>query len=234
VLTAKKKLAVRKAVPESSFSDTWGKVQEFYELNKKYITWGTVAVIAIVVFGYIYISGKKADENTANSQLGTVIPVFAQGQYQMALDGDPQRQITGLKDIAQKYGSTTSGQLAKIYVAQCYLNMSQWDNAIAAFDECSPSGDFLKSLVGASQAASFEGKKDYAKAADLYESSAKITTDEYLKANRWFNAGRAWCMAGNKDKAFEAFTKAKSGNSTQFEAPVTQYLAQYGLDETEK
>jgi tetratricopeptide (TPR) repeat protein len=234
VLTAKKKLAVRKAVPESSFSLNMGKAQDFYEDYKKIIIWGGLALVAVVVFSYIYISGKKSDEVLANSQLNQVLPLMQQGQYKLAIDGDPSRKVPALKDIASKFSGTNSGELAATYVGQCYLNLSDFDNAITAFNAASPSGSYLKSLVKNGLAAAYEGKKEFAKAAELYTEAAGMVEDEYLKANRFFNSGRAYCLAGSKDKAVEAFKMVKNTTITQFEAPMTRLIAQYNLPEIEK
>ncbi len=233
MLTAKKKLAVRKAVPESSFSVNMGIAQDWYEQYKKYILWGGLAVVGIVIFSVIYFSGQATSEKEANAALNKVLPLIQQGQFKLAIEGDPARRIPGLKDIAAQYSGTNSGELAATYIGQCHLDLGEFDNAIAAFDNASPSGDFLKSLVKNGLAAAYEGKKEYAKAAGLYEDAAKMVDDDYLRANRWFNAGRAYCVAGDKAKAMEAFKMVKGSNTQQFEAPMSRLMAQYGLEEQE-
>jgi tetratricopeptide (TPR) repeat protein len=230
VLAAKKKIAVREVAQKSTVSEYWAKTRAFYDAYQKYLLYGGVAVVVIAVFGYIYISNKQKNNEEANRLLRVVQPLVQQGQYKMAIEGDKARKISGLLDIVNQYGGTPTGQLAGVLLGNCYLYSDQFDKALAAFDDASPSSDLLAAAAYAGMAASYEGKKDYASAAKYYQKSASAYDNEFLTAARYFNAGRMYCMSNDKEKAKEMLTKVRDSNTPRYETDIMRLNAQYGLN----
>lgn len=233
MLTAKKKIAVREAMPQSGMSSFWDRTRTIYTQYGRYILGGLALVVAIGAVWYITSSGEAEDEITASVQLRKVVTLYQQQQYKMAITGDPTRGVAGLKDIADKYSSTPSGSLACIYLGNCYLNTEQYDLAVAAFDAASPSDDLTKSNVVAGKAAAFEGKKQFAEAAELWEKSAKMFSNDLLSAGRFLNAGRAFALAGNKERALASLEKVSEAKTPRYENDVKRLMAQYELEKAE-
>jgi tetratricopeptide (TPR) repeat protein len=230
VLAAKKKIAVREVAPKSSVYEYWDKFRAFVDKYQKYLLYGGIAVVAIAVFGYIYISNKRTNNEEASRMLRIVQPLVQQGQYKLAIDGDKARKINGLQDIVNQYGGTPTGELAGLLLGNCYLYTDQFDKALTAFDDASPSGDLLSSAAYAGMAAAYEGKRDYASAAKYYEKAASKYENEFLRASRYFNAGRMFCMSNNKEQAKEMFAKVRESNTPRFETDIMRLNAQYGLE----
>jgi tetratricopeptide (TPR) repeat protein len=230
VLAAKKKIAVREVAPKSTVSDYWDRTREFYGKYQKYLLYGAVAVVVIAVFGYIYVSNKKANEEEASRQLRIVQPLVQQGQYKVAIEGDKARKIPGLKDLVDQYGNTPTGELAGVLLGNCYLYTDQFDKALAAFDDASPSSDLLSSAAYSGMAAAYEGKKDYASAAKYYQKAASDYENDYLTATRYFNAGRMYCLINDKDNAKKMLTKVRESNTPRFETEIMRLDAQYALE----
>ncbi len=229
MLTAKKKIAVRQVVPQSSFSDNWAATQMWFEKYKKFLLWGGIAVLALVVVGYIYFSSKAENDRLANSQLRNVLQLYLQQQYKQAITGDPTRGIVGLETIARQYDNTPTGQAAMVYLGNCYLYTGEFDKAIQSFNDASPDGTLLNVASVSGLAAALEGKKDYAGAAEKFEKAASMSDTDFLVAQNHFNAGRAWCLAGNKEKAKECFLKVRDAKTPRFESELARLLAQYDI-----
>lgn len=230
MLAAKKKIAVREVAPKSFAAEYWEKAREFYGAYQKYLFIGLAALVVIVVFGYIYVSNKRANDEEASRQIRFVQPLVQQGQYKAAIDGDKARKIPGLKEIVEKYGSTPTGELAGVLLGNCYLYTDQFDKALAAFDDAAPSSDLLSSAAYAGMAAAYEGKKSYSSAAEYYEKSASKYENDFLTANRYFNAGRMYCMSNDKEKARQMLTKVRESNTPRYETEIMRLNAQYSLE----
>jgi len=230
VLAAKKKIAVREVAPKSTLSEYWFKARAFYDAYQKYLMYGVIAVVVIAVFGYIYVSNKQKNNDEASRLLRLVQPLVQQGQYKSAIEGDKARKISGLQDIVNQYGSTPTGELAGVLLGNCFLYTDQFDKALSAFDDASPSSDLLSSAALAGMAAAYEGKKDYASAATYYEKAASKYDNEFLSAARYFNAGRMYCMSNDKAQAKEMLTKVRESNTPRYEADIMRLNAQYALE----
>jgi tetratricopeptide (TPR) repeat protein len=231
VLTAKKKIAVREIAPKSSMLQYWETVRTFFEAYRRQIYWVLGALIVVLVGGYIYINNKRANEEEASRALRKIQPLIQQNQYKLAISGDPTRQIPGLKEIADRYSGTATGETATILLGNAYLYTDQFDKALEAFDNASPSSSIMKSSAVAGMAAAYEGKKNWAEAAKHYEEAAKMYENDFLSASRFFFAGRNYCMSGNKEKAGEMFKLVGESETPRYEADMQRLKAQYGIEE---
>jgi tetratricopeptide (TPR) repeat protein len=229
VLTAKKKIAVREVVPKSTYMNYWYNVRELITTNSKLVSGIAVGILVVSVAAYFYFSGKAADEKEASRQLRVAEMIFQQQQYKIAITGDPGRGIPGLQEIARKYDNTAAGQSASLLLGNAYLYTGDFEKAYAAFDNASPSSDMLKSAVYAGKAAALEGKKNFAEAAEFFEKAAKKYDSKFLAAQRFLDAGRDYCLAGNKSSAVEMFKKMKEQRVRRFEPEMQRLISQYDL-----
>lgn len=87
---------------------------------------GLIVVIGIY-FGYNkFISEPKATE--AANQIFGAQNYFEKDSFNLALNGDGN--VLGFIEIADKYSSTPSGNLANLYAGLSYLYTNEYDNAI--------------------------------------------------------------------------------------------------------
>ncbi|MDX9757589.1 MAG: tetratricopeptide repeat protein [Bacteroidota bacterium] len=231
MLTAKKKISVRQAVPQSSSADFFFTIQEWFRNNTKLVGGIALAVAAIIVFGYFYLSGKSADELAANRELRKVQELYQQQQYRLAISGDPARQIMGLEEIVNKYGGTPTGDVAMIYLGNAYLYAGELDKAMEAFEDASPDAVMLRAAALAGQAAVLEARGKSAEAAELFEESAAAFDNELLASERYVLAGRNYAEAGNKEKARELLEKVLDLKTARFHPDAERLLSQYNLTE---
>ena len=205
----------------------------FYFQYNRYLIGGVLLVAALVVLGIVYSAGKSEEEAEAGAQLRKVQQLVQQQQYKLAIEGDPAQGIPGLKNISETYGSTVSGTTATMLLGSCYLNTEQFDLALQAFDHASPSNDLMSSNILDGKAAAYEGKKQFAEAAEFYEKAAATFNNDFLQANRYFHAARAWALAGDKAKAYAAVEKVKEAKTPRFEKDVERLINQYQLEVAE-
>jgi tetratricopeptide (TPR) repeat protein len=230
VLTAKKKISVREAVPQSTSLDWWEDALDFVRTNSKLLIGGVVAVVAIIAVVIILNARSAENEEMAGRLLQQAQVAYQQQQYKIAIEGDQQAGMAGLRSIVDQYSGTPSGSLAALYLGNCYLYTDQFDKALEAFDEASFSSDVLTSAQLAGKAAAHEGKKEYAEAAKLYEKAAGLDDNDFLQASRCFNAGRMYAMAGDKESAKKMFDRVTAAETPRFDKDVERLMAQYEIE----
>jgi len=230
VLTAKKKISVREAVPQSTSAELFYKSKEWFQANTKIVYGAALGIAALLIIGYLYTSGKAADDLAANRELRKVQTLYQQQQYRLAISGDPNQNIMGLEEITEKYGGTPTGDVAMIYLGNSYLYSGELDKAAGVFDDVSPSTDMLQAAAVAGQAAVAEAKGEFADAASLFEEAARMFENELLSGDRYLSAGRCYGLAGDLDAAKEMLLIAKENKTQRFQQEADRLLAQYNLD----
>lgn len=190
------------------------------EENKRKLYIGIGALLLVIVVGYLYTSNRSAKSDEAETKLSSVISLYEAGQYQQAISGDPASNTAGLNDIVSNYGSTESGETAKFYLANCYFNLKDYDNALKFYQEYSGKNDIIKSSCISGEGAVYEARGDMKKAAELYEKAAKINKANVTNEENLFYAIRAYAQGGDKDAANRVLSSLKN------DYPKSRYLAE--------
>ena len=122
---SKTKEEVRQEQVETSVS----KFEQFYEKYKN-IIWavlGAIVVIWLAILGYQkYIYQPKCAE--AQEQAFPAEASFAQGEYELALNGDGN--VLGFTEIIDSYGSK-AGKAVYLYAGICELQLGDFESAIS-------------------------------------------------------------------------------------------------------
>jgi len=186
--------------------------------NKKrlYTIGGTVIVIAVIIF--FYLSNKSAKNEEAETKLSAVITLYDQNNYQQTLDGDPAQNIMGLIEIVDKYGSTESGETAKLYAGNCYFNLNDFDNALKSFEAYSGKNDIIKASCLSGIGAVYEAKGDLKKAGEYFEKAAVVNKNVVINPENLYYAVRAYSQAGDKESARRVFDVLRN------EYPKSKYI----------
>lgn len=177
--------------------------------NKKKVYIGVGVLLALVVVGFLYFSNKKAKNEEAEVKLSTVISLYEQGKYPEAINGDPAANITGLNQIVNDYGSTESGETAKLYLGNCYFNVKDYDNALKQFDDYGGDNDIVKASCISGMGAVYEAKGDLKKAGEYFEKAASVNKGVVINQENLFYAIRSFTNAGDKENAKRVFAKLK-------------------------
>ena len=128
--------------------------------NKRRIYTIVGVIVLAIILGYFYLSNRKTKSEEAETKLSAVISLYEQGKYQESINGDPASGVAGLNDIVNNYGSTQSGQTAKLYLGNCYYNLKDYDNALKFFEDYSGESDLIKSSCLSGAGAVYEAKGD--------------------------------------------------------------------------
>jgi tetratricopeptide (TPR) repeat protein len=179
-------------------------------------------VLVLAIPGYVYYQQQQAEQ--ANELLGQILPVYEQGNYDQALDGNAQR--AGLLTIADDYGGTEAGNLATFYAATALYEKGEYDRAPTYYQRFEKQNDFIGASAYAAEASIYESRGDMQTAAERYEQAAeqyqnKLTAPRYL-----LEAGKAYEEAGNDSAAEEVYRRIQEEypDSDQAEE-VKRYLA---------
>ena len=225
MITRKKKLS-KKEIKEDKLVSFLYKIESFYEENKRRIF--TYGIIFLVVVGavYIYMNQIREENEKAGLELSRVMNLFDSGSYLEAIEGRQGTNIIGLKRIVEEYGSTENGETAKIYLANAYSYLGNYDEAIKYYEDYSGDIDVLKASAKAGIAGYYATKQDYKKAADLYKEASSVTDINPQNPDYMLDAAVNYIEAGDKEESKVLLNKIKDDYKTSNAyKEVDKYLA---------
>ena len=229
MLRPKKKIS-KKELKKDTLVTTYMQVTAFYDKYQKYVGAALFVVAAVAAGTYFYVHNRSQQGEQAATRLGEVYQLFGGGQYQTAIDGVPEKNIAGLKSIVDDYGSTTAGNLARLYLGDCYLHLGKYDEALQAYESFSPTEDFLAVSKLAGIAVCFEAKGMHKDAAEYFEKAATSHKSDPQAAENMNNAARNYAQAGEKVKALDLYKKLKKDfPATSFGREADRFIAELSV-----
>ncbi|MBI3189134.1 MAG: tetratricopeptide repeat protein [Ignavibacteriales bacterium] len=230
MLNPKKKITKRE-LKEDALVTTYSKFLMWYEENKKLVSYVTTGVIVLAILIVVFVNNRTANNEKAATELGKVFSYYDAGasdvnQYNLAVNGVPEKNVMGLKAIVDNYGSTSSGELAGFYLANAYYALGKIDDAMNLFDDFSSGDQLLNASATAGVAACYESKGNFAEAASNYEKAAglqTINTAEYLQSS-----ARCYALKGEKEKALALCKRIKKEFPQSLQArDIDRLIAEY-------
>ena len=226
-MIGKKKKITKKELQEDTLVTSFYKTQEFVEENKQKLIIG-IGTLAVLILAITWFVNKKSEDNIlAAAKLSQIIPSFEQGQFQKAIDGEPGTQLEGFKSIVDEYSGTDQGELAKIYLANSYYSLGNYNDALETFSDYSGDSKIHQATAYAGMAACYEMSADYAKAADYYKKAANYYILKSQSSEFLLNAGINYIKSGQNEDAKEVLEIVKKDYTTTNAArEVEKYLSQ--------
>lgn len=225
----RKKGIPKREIKEDKLVTTYFETRGWIEKHRRLVTYIVSVPLVLIALWWFADNNKRQNNERATTDLAKVYQLFDQGQYQLAIDGIPQENIRGLQSIVEDYGSTHSGEMAKLYLAGCYFNLSNYDKALKYFENVDISDKLLSSSALAGEASCYAAKGDYEKAANLYEQAASKYMIAIQAPDNLFRAARNYSMAGKKDKAAELLHRLKKEfPNSAYARDVDRYLVEFG------
>ena len=229
MLRPKKKLSKRE-LKQDALVSTYVKATSFYETNKRAISIGITALVIAVFAVVLYLKNRADSNEKAMTQLGSVYQFYDAGQYQIAIDGIPERNIQGLKSIVENFGNSRGGDLARFYLANAYFNTGNSAEALKAYEDCSPTDELLEVSRLAGIAACYEAQGNHEKAAQYFERAGTKNSKDITNAENLSNAARNYGQAGEKGKAIELYKRIKkSYPTTTFAREADRFISQLAV-----
>ncbi|HUI29060.1 MAG TPA: tetratricopeptide repeat protein [Candidatus Acidoferrales bacterium] len=226
-----RKRITKKELKQDQLITTYVKAVDFFRSNRKMVS-GTITglVIAAIVI-VVYLNNRRADNLKAATELSQVLSLFNGGAYQVAINGDPARNIAGLKSIVESYGGSESGEQAKIYLADCYYYLGDYDNALKYFKDYDGSDKLLEASADAGIAEVYEVKGDYRKSAEYYDRAASRDSKNFLTPQYLVGAARSYIKIEKKDKATELLTRVrKNFPDSPYAMNLDYYMAEAKIE----
>lgn len=226
MLRAKKKIS-KKEIKEDKLVTNYYKAISFYEKNQKNILYAAGGLIVVVLLIFFYRENAISNNEEAGIKLAKIMNVYDSGNYLEAIEGNPNANLDGLKKIVDDFGSTENGETAKVLLAKAYYYMDKKEDALKYFSDYGGSNPLLKAAALAGEAACYEDKGDYEKAAALFQKAAYISSENVMNPNYLMNAGINYIHIGKNSTAKEIFEKIKKdfSNST-YARDIDKYLSQ--------
>lgn len=212
----------------------FGGLEIFYEKNKKAITYGGGALLAIVaIYSFYTFYWLPGQQKEANNEAFFAQTYFEKDSFLVALNGninvqtaDGPKTMMGFREIADTYGATKTGKLANYYAGICLLRTGKFEEAIEFLEKFNGKDEMVAPVaIGATGDAYMElNKVDeainfYLKAAQ--QSTNAFTTPIYLK-----KAAFAYEQKANYPEALATYERLKNEYSKSSEArEVDKYIA---------
>jgi tetratricopeptide (TPR) repeat protein len=225
MLQKKKKLS-KKEIKEDKLINFYKSSVDFFEKyqSKIFIYAGVVVVVAAAI--YFYLNQKNMNDEKAGLELSRIMTLYDKGSYLEAIEGIQGTNIIGLKNLVAEYGGTENGETAKIYLANCYSFLSNYEEAFKYYEDYNGSIDYFKAASLAGQASYYAMQGDYDKASKLYIDASKQSQVNSQNPDYLLNAGIYLMKIGEKNEAKILFNKIKDDYSSSLaNREVDKYLA---------
>jgi tetratricopeptide (TPR) repeat protein len=230
VLAKKKKLS-KKDIKEDKLVTYYYNVRKFYEDNQSRVLMVLGALAAIIVILVWYNSKIMQDNMSAAVELSRIFPIYESGSFQEAIDGRPGTNITGLRSIVDNYSGSEQGETARIYLANAYYFLGDYDNAKNEYDNYSGSNKQLVASAYAGKAACFEAEGDFKSAAELYLKAADVYEYNPMNPDNLLNAGKNFIKCNENKNAEKVLERIKDDYQQSAAArEIDRYLALANLD----
>ena len=196
----------------------------FYAKHKKNIQIGLGVVVALIAGLYYYNSVyMPAQEEEASSALYYTQRYFEKDSMDLVLNGDGKNP--GAIDIADQYGSTKSGNLAKYYAGRAYLSKGDFKNALVYLKKTSFDDQMLAPLtvilIGDCQVE----LDQYEDAASNFMKAATMRKNDFSSPMALMKAGRTYEKLNKWDKALKAYELLKKEyKDTEYGNNIDKYI----------
>ena len=206
-----------KTVPVNEIDETIAAGAGFVERNIKtlaYTIGGVIAAIVVVLLlNQYYIqpqTAKAADDIAVAEQL------FLSGNYEQALNGDGVN--AGFAQIIEQYGSTPSGNLARLYAGLCCAHTGKAEEAVNYLEDFDPCDDAMISNAAiAALGNCYAQLGQNEKAAATLLKAAKRADNATLSPLFYLQAGQIFEALGDKTKALDCYETIKNDYPQSFQ-----------------
>jgi TolA-binding protein len=209
MIKARKKISKRE-LKQDTLITTLVKAENLFVKYKKQLSYGLTALVVLIIVAFIYSNNRKADAEKAAIELSKITQQYQMEQYEIAINGIPEKNIMGLRKIVDNYGGSESGQQAKLYLADCYYATGKYDDALKYFEEYSGDLPELKAAALSGAASCYEIKNDYKKAAEFFEKAGNKYAATPSAASNLVNAARNYGLTGDSERAKMLLKKVKT------------------------
>ena len=177
------------------------KTEKFFEENGKKVVIALVALLLLVAGGYAYKYLVMDKNEVAAAELIVAAQENFAGEtpnYDLALNGNEAG--AGFLAVAEEYGATKAGNLAKHYAGICYLHLGDLEKAAEYLAKYKAVKGLAAEVVNA-QNLGLQGDVavelgDYAKAANFFKKAVAASENNFTAPHYLYKQGLALAAAG--------------------------------------
>lgn len=199
-----------KNAPVNEIDETIVASTSFIERNLKALSIAVGGILAVIIIClvanqyYIQPNNAEAADNIAVAQ-----HLFQEGMYEQALNGDGQNP--GFLQIIDQYGSTPSGNLARLYAGLCYAQTDKAEEAVKYLEDYDLCDDQIVSNTALSTLGNcYAQLGQNEKAASILVKAARRADNSTLSPLFYLQAGQIYEALGNKVDALECYEVIKT------------------------
>lgn len=197
--------------------------EAFIEKNWKKIVAVLGVIIAIVAGVYIYRNYMESQELEAQKAIAAAQTAFAQGQYEVALNGEGNNK--GFLKVMDEFGGTKTANLAKLYAGLSYAKTDKVDDAIKMLEDFSTQDDDMVSPAAVAALGNlYIQKGDNEKGISTLVKAAEEADNDAVSPVFLLQAAEAYESLGQNEKALELYNKIKK---QYFRSPLSQEMDKY-------
>ncbi len=187
---------------------TLGKIETFYETNKKQISTVTTVVLVLVfgTIGYFKLY-KGPSEDKAATALSYCQRYFEADSLNLALNGDGKNP--GFAKIATKYSGTAAGNVAHYYEGICLLKMGDPGGAIKALKAFDGKGTLLGNMATGVLGEAYVETGDNEKGIESFKKATSDKNDVLVTPMFLYQLGMAYEATGKTAEAKDAFKRIR-------------------------
>lgn len=218
-------MAEQKNHQEMNVEEAIGQSEAFIIKHKTTII-GVVAAIIIIIAGVMlykhYISVPK--EAKAEAAIFKAEQYFGQDAFELALNGDSLGNMGFIK-IADEFGSTKSGELAKAYAGISYAQLGNYEEAIKYLNEFSGDDQMITPAVLGALGNCYANLDQLDKATATLLKASDEADNTTLSPTYLIQAGLIFEKQGKLDDAIAAYTKIKEKYFNSYQAmDIDKYI----------
>jgi tetratricopeptide (TPR) repeat protein len=199
--------------------------EDFLVKNKKTIV-GVIVAIIVVVAGMVMYHNFYAQPRELNAQKA-LFPgenYFQNEQYEYVLNGD-SIGFEGLLKMADQYGGTKAGKLAKAYIGLSYAQLGKDKEAIDALNSFSAKDQLIAPALQATIGNCYARLGEYDKAVSHLLKAASGADSNAISPTYLIQAGLILEKQGKYDEANKAYTQVKEKYFRAYQAmDIDKYI----------
>lgn len=175
----------------------------YYSQNKAVVIGGIIAIIALIALGIGYVIYSGQQEAEAAVRIGVAEQELMMGNFETALYGDEEEFTLGFVQIANNYGRTSSGNLAKYYAAVAEYELGNYSDALNHIESFNPPRGILGIAPISMHGNILIELEQYEEAASIFEKAADWDENDSTTPENLYEAAQALIEAGNNQRAAE-------------------------------
>ena len=185
-------------------AQTANQIKDWYQKNEKIVLYSVIGLVAIVagIFGYRYYVNGQNEE--AMEELFIIQDAFGKDSMDIVLKG--KNGSMSAIEIADEYGLTKSGNLAKYYAAHAFFKKGDYKTALEYFKSFDAKGDvFLGPNRLGMMGNCYAALKDIEEAAEYFEKAGKENINDLTTPHWMLKAGNAYEQLKDYKEAVEMY-----------------------------